>query len=152
MGNILWMMFYLNFINKAKEWILKIFILYLSGLLNATSYKYFFTNIWQFFLFSNSAVQTFIQWNLIATLKFFWSNLVEHPLEFCHQVCFFFFFLVHSSFLFFFFSENVSVGYMISPIMLYSESIVSNSTTILNEFLDEQKLTDSDYYNMSLLI
>ena len=40
---------------------------------------------------------------------------------------------------------------MITPIMLYSESIVSNSTTMLNEFLDEQKLTDSDY-NMSLLI
>ena len=41
---------------------------------------------------------------------------------------------------------------MITPLMLYSESIVSNSTTMLNEFLDEQKLTDSDYYNMSLLI
>lgn len=104
-----------------------------------------------FFLFSNSAVQTFIQWNLIATLKFFWSNLVEHPLEFCHQVCFFFFFFKFIQ-VYFFFSENVSVGYMITPIMLYSESIVSNSKTILNEFLDEQKLTDSDYYNMSLLI
>ena len=86
-----------------------------------------------FFLFSNSAVQTFKQWNLIATLKFFWSNLVEHPLEFSHQVCFFFFFLSSFKFIFFF-SENVSVGYMITPIMLYSESIVSNSTTILNEF------------------
>ena len=104
-----------------------------------------------FFLFSNSAVQTFKQWNLIATLKFFWSNLVEHPLEFSHQVCFFFFFFKFIQ-VYFFFSENVSVGYMITPIMLYSESIVSNSTTILNEFLDEQKLTDSDYYNMSLLM
>ena len=104
------------------------------------------------FLFLNSAVQTFIQWNLIATLKFFRSNLVEHPLEFCHQVCFFFFFFLSSFKFTFFFSENVSVGYMITPIMLYSESIVSNSTTMLNEFLDEQKLTDSDYYNMSLLI
>ena len=85
-----------------------------------------------FFLFSNSAVQTFKQWNLIATLKFFWSNLVEHPLEFSHQVCFFFFFKFIQ--VYFFFSENVSVGYMITPIMLYSESIVSNSTTILNEF------------------
>lgn len=95
-------------------------------------------------------MQTFIQWNLIATLKFFWSNLVEHPLEFCHQVCLFLFFL--SSFKFtLFFSENVSVGYMITPIMLYSESIVSNSTTMLTEFLDEQKLTDSDYYNISLI-
>ena len=40
---------------------------------------------------------------------------------------------------------------MITPIMLYSESIVSNGTTMLNEFLDEQKLTDSDYYNISLI-
>ena len=75
---------------------------------------------------------------------------MEHPLELCHQVCFFSFFFKFIQ-VYFFFSENVSVGYMITPIMLYSESIVSNSTTMLTEFLDEQKLTDRDY-NLSLLI